>query len=114
MNGQQLAVAVGVVVNHAPRPPALRPIAYVKYPAREIRPVLIQDGSWRVSLALWGYEYKHRGPRAKSTSKIDAEMLQCVFNALLPHGLSVSDVEVSSKSINIYITEREEKHGNIT
>ena len=76
--------------------------------------VLIQDGSWRVSLALWGYEYKHRGPRAKSTSKIDAEMLQCVFNALLPHGLSVSDVEVSSKSINIYITEREEKHGNIT
>ena len=38
MDGQQLAVAVGVVVNHAPRPPALRPIAYVKYPAWEIRP----------------------------------------------------------------------------
>ena len=54
MDGQQLAVAVGVVVNHAPRPPALRPIAYIKYPAREIRPVLIQDGSWRVSLARWG------------------------------------------------------------
>ena len=78
MNGQQLAVAVGDVVNHAPRPPALRPIAYIKYPAREIRPVLMQDGSWRVSLALWGYEYKHRGPRPKNSVSIDGEKMNKV------------------------------------
>lgn len=105
MNGQQLAVAVGDVVNHAPRPPALRPIAYIKYPAREIRPVLIQDGSWRVSLALWGYEYKHRGPRPKNPISIDWEKIMRTLNLLLPDGLSVCAVEVHRENIEIFLEE---------
>ena len=105
MNGQQLAVAVGDVVNHAPRPPALKPIAYIKYPAREIRPVLIQDGSWRVSLALWGYEYKHRGLRPKNPVSIDGEKIKHTFNLLLPDGLSVCVVEVHRENIEIFLEE---------
>ena len=66
-----IAAVVGVVNAPIPqRPPALAPLAYLKYPRRELRPRLDSDGALTVCLMKWGWEYKHRGPRPLSALRL--------------------------------------------
>ena len=95
--------AVVEVVNDPTRPPALRSIAYIKYPGRELQCKQLPDGCCSVQLALWGFEYKHRGPRPKMPPEIDTEQIRLVFNALLPSDLYVVAVEDHQTYINLMI-----------
>ena len=103
MVAHEIAKAVGVALNATPRPPALAPLAFVKYPLREIQPQQLPDGSFAVRLALVGYEYKHRGPKPQIPPIIDTEEVRLVLNALLPNGLYVFAAEPHKTHIIINI-----------
>lgn len=93
MTEREIIAAVVGALNSPTRPRALAPLAFVKYPLREIQPQQLPDGSYTVRLVLWGYEYKHRGPRPKNPPVIDTEEVRLFLNALFPNGLFVSSVE---------------------
>ena len=97
-----MAVLVGAL-NSPTRPPALWPLAFVRYPMRELRPTLNADGSISVRLALYGWEYKHRGPRPKSPPPVDPTAVQAVFNTAFPDGIIVTDVQDYATYIQIKI-----------
>ena len=66
MRTDRLTAALVEVLNAPTRPPALRPLARLKYPGRELQSQVNPDGTATVTLALYGWEYKHRGPRPKT------------------------------------------------
>ena len=86
-------------INAPTRPPALWPLARIKYPERELRPQVSPDGSLSVSLAVYGWEYKHKGPRPKTPPHIDPVAVQAALNAVLPDGLTVIAVQDHGKHI---------------
>lgn len=92
-------------LNGPTRPTALFPLARVKYPRRELAPRLLADGSLTVTLALYGWEYKHRGPRPKPPP-VDTAAIQTAFNAVLPDGCRVSAVQYTGTSIILNIKYR--------
>lgn len=93
------------VINAPTRPPALRSLAYIKYPARELRPQVNPDNSITVNLAPYGNEYKHRGPRPKTLPHIDTVAVQAALNAVLPDGLSVTAVHDHGTKVTVKIKE---------
>ena len=95
----QTVRALVEVINAPTRPPALQPLAYIKYPPKELRPQVNPDGSLTVSLAFYGWEYKHKGPRPKTPPHIDTVAVQAAFNAVLPDGLTVIAVQDHGKHI---------------
>lgn len=103
-NVDLIRAALSEVINAPDRPPALWGLACVRYPAREVKPVELPDGSYRVDLRLRGFEYKHRGPRSFSPPVVDPVEVRIALNGRLPNGLYVSDVEVFEKCISINIT----------
>ena len=92
MTSQIVAALVGAL-NSPTRPPALWPLAPVKYPDRELQPRLLSDGSISVRLALYGWEYKHRGPRPKTPPELNLAAIQTVLSAALPDGIAVAALE---------------------
>lgn len=98
-----IRAALSEVINAPDRPPAFWGLACVKYPAREVNPVELPDGSYRVDLSLRGFEYKHRGPRPSYPLAVDPVEVRIALNGRLPNGLYVSDVEVFEKCISINI-----------
>lgn len=100
---ERIRAALSEVINAPDRPPALWPLAHIKYPPREVRPVEQPDGSYKVALALAGYEYKHRGPRPSYPPAIDPVEIRIALNGRTPNGLYVSDVEVCETCISIHI-----------
>ena len=101
MDKKQIAAALSRAINARDRPPALYPLARIKYPAREIQLISQLDGSYRVVLFLWGYEYKHRGPRPKFLPPVVPAAIQTELNDVLPNGLTVTDVRDHGKYIEI-------------
>ena len=86
-----IAAVVGVVNAPIPqRPPALAPLAYLKYPRRELRSQLDPDGTLTICLMKWGWEYKRRGPRPPRPVPVDTA---AVAAALADAGLPVVSVE---------------------
>lgn len=94
-----ITAALVEAINAPTRPPALRSLAYIKYPARELSPQVNPDGSLAVSLALYGWEYKHRGARPRSLPLVDTAAVQAALNAVLPDGLTVIAVQDHGKHI---------------
>lgn len=102
----QTVRALVEVINAPTRPPALRSLAYIKYPTRELQPQVNSEGSLTVNLALYGNEYKHRGPRPKTPPHIDPVAVQAALNAVLPDGLVVIAVQDYGKKTQITIKEK--------
>ena len=100
----QTVRALVEVINAPTRPPALRSLAYIKYPARELRPQ-VNPNSITVNLAPYGNEYKRRGPRPKTLPHIDTVAVQAALNAVLPDGLSVTAVQDHGQKLQITIKE---------
>ena len=91
------------VINTPTRPPALRALAYIRYPDREQHPQVNLDGSLSVSLPIYGWEYKHRGPRPKTLPYIDTTAVQAALNSALPDGFTVVAVQDNRKYLKIKI-----------
>ena len=107
MLDREIVAALVEVLNAPTRPPALRPLARIKYPERELRPQVCPDGTL-FTLALYGWEYKHRGPRPKTPPPIDPAAVQAALNAALPDGLSV--IAVQDHHTKIIVKIKEEVH----
>lgn len=103
MNPNQMIAALVDAVNSSTRPPALWPLARIKYPERELRPQVSPDGSLSVSLAVYGWEYKHRGPRPRTPPRIAAAAVQAALNTALPDGLTVIAVQDYGKYLKIIV-----------
>ena len=106
MEQEQVIAALVEVINTPTRPPALQPLAYIKYPSRELLPQVNLDSSLTVSLAFYGWEYKHKGPRPKTLPHIDTVAVQAALNATLPDGLVVIAVQDYGKKLQITIKEK--------
>ena len=92
-------------LNASTRPPALHPLAYIKYPGRELQPQQQPDGTITVALSKWGYEYKHRGPKPK-LPPIDPAAIRAAFNtALVGSGFYVRSVQDTPKKIILELEE---------
>ena len=102
MEEKQLIAALVEALNSSTRPPALSPLAYIKYPWRELYPTVTPDGGLSFDLAFWGWEYKHRGPR-KPPENVNPAAIQAALNAALPDGCTVTAVENRKTYIRIYI-----------
>lgn len=98
-----ITAALVEAINAPTRPPALRSLAYIKYPTRELQPQVNSEGSLAVSLALYGWEYKHKGPRPKIPPNIDTVAVQTVLNSALPDGLTVIAVQDYGKYLKIIV-----------
>lgn len=98
-----ITAALVEAINAPTRPPALRSLAYIKYPTRELQPQVNSEGSLAVSLALYGWEYKHKGPRPKTPPHIDPVAVQASLNAVLPDGLTVIAVQDHGKHIILIV-----------
>ena len=105
MLDREIVAALVEVLNAPTRPPALRPLARLKYPGRELQSQVNPDGAATVTLALYGWEYKHRGPRPKTPPPIDPVAVQAALNAALPDGLSVIAVQDHGTKITVKIKE---------
>lgn len=104
MRTDRLTAVLVEVLNAPTRPPALRPLARIKYPERELQPQVSPDGTL-FTLAFYGWEYKHRGPRPKTPPPIDPAAVQAALNAALPDGLSVIAVQDHHTKIIVKIKE---------
>ena len=96
----KIAADLSRAINARDRPPALSPLARIKYPAREIQPTPQPDGSYQVKLPLYGWEYKHRGSRHLH-SMVDCSAIRTALNAALADGIIVTAVETNGKYILI-------------
>lgn len=106
MEQEKVIAALVEVINAPTRPPALQPLAYIKYPTRELRPQVNPDGSLTVSLALYGWEYKHQGPRPRSLPLVDTAAVQAALNFTLTDGLIVVAVHDHRQKLQITIKEK--------
>lgn len=106
MEQEKVIAALVEVINAPTRPPALRSFARLRYPVRQLRPQSSQDGLLSVSLAVYGWEYKHKGPRPKTPPHIDPVAVQAALNAALPDGLVVIAVQDYGKKLQITIKEK--------
>lgn len=89
-------------LNGSTRPPALAPLARIKY-LREIDPIFKADGTMIFLLAKWGWEYKHRGPRPKIPPPVDTAAIQAVLSAALPDGYTITNIHDDGKKIFVSI-----------
>lgn len=93
MDTTKIMAALVDALNSSTRPPALYPLARIKYPMRELRPVVNADGSLSVKLAKWGYEYKHRGKKPTFPYPVDTAAIQAALNSALSDGYQVTAAE---------------------
>lgn len=94
-----LVDAVVEVLNASTRPPALYPLARVKYPYRELQPKIVSDGTIVLRCALYGYEYKRRHPRPKAPPAVDPSAIKEAFNIALSPRFAVLSVEARETEI---------------
>lgn len=103
MSVNLITAALVDAINGSTRPPALYPVAYIKYPRRELCPTVNPDGTLSYRLALWGWEYKHRHSPRKPPPVIDTAAIKAALNAALPDGYTVTAVKGSKTHIIIFI-----------
>ena len=102
LDEKQIMAALVETVNSSTRSPALSPLAYIKYPWRELCPDVTPDGELSFDLAFWGWEYKHRGPR-KPPGYVNPAAIQTALNAALPDTCAVTAVEDRKTHIKIIL-----------
>ena len=102
----QIVAALVEAINASTRPPALYPIARLKYPPRGVFVDELPDGSMVVRLAKYGYEYKHRGPKPKTPPAVNvAEIFGIFSNTLTSVDVTVTAVVDDGTQISIYVKE---------
>lgn len=101
----RIVAALVDALNSSTRPPALAPLARIKY-LREIDPIFKADGTMIFLLAKWGWEYKHRGPRPKIPPPADTAAIQAVLSAALPDGYTVTAVQDQNTYILLQIGDK--------
>lgn len=102
---QKIIAALAGALNSSPRARALSGLAYVKYPPRELALRPLQDGTFTVNLARWGWEYKHRGPRPKGFYPIDLNAVHAVLSSVMPEGVTIQNITDCGKYISIIFEE---------
>jgi hypothetical protein len=93
--------ALTEALNNSPLP-ALRPLAKIKY-LRECQVKQLSDNCFTVSFALWGHQYKYRGPKPKQKPTLNLSGIQQAFQAALPQGYKLYNVEDLETAIKLYI-----------
>lgn len=101
LSEKAVIAALVEVINSPTRPPALYPLARLRYPQRELRPALTQDGALTVTLAFYGWEYKHRGPRPKKQPFVNPALVKAALDPHLPDGVVVTNVRNEGKFIRL-------------
>jgi len=86
---------VSGVVNDPHRPPALSPLAYIKYPAREILISRNCENQVTVRFPKKGWHYKNHGPRPKFPPTVDAAGVMAALAILQPQFVAIEVVDYS-------------------
>lgn len=103
MDTQRICAALGDALNSSPRPPALAALARVKYPMRELRPMMEADETMSISIALYGWEYKHRGPRPPAPPPVNVGAVCDALSGAMPQGVKICSVENYGTNIKLII-----------
>lgn len=99
----KLQAAMIAVINNPSRSPYFYPLAFIRY-RREVRIFIQPDGTYTVSLAKWGYEYKHRSRRPNQPPPtINIKGVKSALAAALAPDFTVLDVQDCGTTIKIYI-----------
>lgn len=103
MDTQRICAALGDALNSSPRPPALAALARVKYPMRELRPMMEADETMSISIALYGWEYKHRGPRPPAPPPVNVGSVCDALSGAMPQGVKIKAAENCGTYIKIIL-----------
>lgn len=103
MKKQRIIAALVEAINAPTRAPALSALAWVRYPTRELRPIMADDGTLSVTLALRGWEYKHRGPRPPVPPPVDVDAVHAALSAVMPEGVTIRTVENCGTEIKLIL-----------
>lgn len=93
MDAKKICAALGDALNSSPRPPALAALARVKYPMRELRPTMEHGGRLSISIALYGWEYKHKGPRPPAPPPVNVGAVCDALSGAMPQGVKIKAAE---------------------
>ena len=85
------------------RDPALSVLSWPRYPVRELRPELADDGNVVLTVAKRGYGYKYRGPRPREPPVADIRGIREVLNMALDPAYRVVEVQDQGREILILI-----------
>ena len=94
--------ALSGLLNNPDRVSALRCLAYIKYPTREIIVRHETETTCIVTLYFWGFEYKHR-TKKKSPAYIDEAGMMSAFNAVLLPQFYVYHIDVYHSHVDVCI-----------
>lgn len=86
--------------------PALSVLSWPRYPLRELRPQLTNDGTVVLTVAKFGYGYKHRGPRPREPPVADIRGIREVLNMALDPAYQIVEVQDQGREILIMIKRR--------
>lgn len=109
MEAQKIIAALVEAINAPTRAPALSALALVRYPMRELRPTMADDGTLSVTLALRGWEYKHHGPRPPVPPPVDVAAIKLALTRAMPDGVKIRTVENCGTYIKISMDSMEVK-----
>lgn len=93
MDTKKIVAALGDALNSSPRPPALAALARVKYPMRELRPMMEANGTLTVALSIYGWEYKHKGPRPPAPPPVNVGAVCDALSGAMPQGVKIKAAE---------------------
>lgn len=103
MDTKKIVAALGDALNSSPRPPALAALARVKYPMRELRPMMEANGTLTVALSIYGWEYKHKGPRPPAPPPVNVGAVCDALSGAMPQGVKIKAAENCGTYIKIYL-----------
>ena len=103
MKKQRIIAALVEAINAPTRAPALAALARVRYPVRELRPTMADDGTLSVTLALRGWEYKHHGPRPPVPPPVDVAAVHAALSAVMPEDVKIRTVENCGTEIKLIL-----------
>lgn len=81
--------------------PALSVLSWPRYPLRELRPQLTDNGNMILTVAKFGYGYKHRGSRPREPPAADVYGIREVLNAALELPYHIREVQDQGREILI-------------
>lgn len=81
--------------------PVLSGLSWPRYPLRELRPKLTDDGNVILSVAKFGYGYKYRGPRPREPPAVDVYGIKEVLNTALEKPYQIREVQDQGRNVLI-------------
>lgn len=98
----EIKAALGDAIN-PPRPRPLAPIAYVRYPSRDLIITQLEAESAVITVAKWGWHYKRKSPRPSRPPSANPVEIKTVLNERLPAELYISEVNDLGTHIQLKI-----------